>query len=210
MLDTKHEDNNGLQNEDLIVWMRTAALPNFRKLYRKINHTDREEFKEGLPKGTYTLNIDYSEFGLFGFAALSLIRFSSFFCRISCDSVLRHQVGGDLDDVAAGREEPLPGHCLHNGGLHLPAHGRRVPLRPHQVRQAVSIRQNTGPAFATKAAPINTEKEFGLMSTYGPCRVPLGVFLAPLLPCRANFRTKTQSWPGVALEMQLSATIFNE
>ena len=35
-LDTKNPDNNGLQNEDLIVWMRTAAFPNFRKLYRRI------------------------------------------------------------------------------------------------------------------------------------------------------------------------------
>ena len=30
ILDTADEKNNGLENEDLIVWMRTAALPNFR------------------------------------------------------------------------------------------------------------------------------------------------------------------------------------
>ena len=50
--------NNGLDNEDLIVWMRTAALPNFRKLYRKINHTDK--FSDGLPEGKYELNIEYN------------------------------------------------------------------------------------------------------------------------------------------------------
>ena len=31
-LDLLDPKNNGLQNEDLIVWMRTAALPKFRKL----------------------------------------------------------------------------------------------------------------------------------------------------------------------------------
>ena len=29
-LDTEKAENNGFQNEDLIVWMRAAALPNFR------------------------------------------------------------------------------------------------------------------------------------------------------------------------------------
>jgi len=58
-LDTEDEENNGLLNEDLIVWMRTAAFPNFRKLYRKINHTV-EEFKTGLPAGKYTFDIEYS------------------------------------------------------------------------------------------------------------------------------------------------------
>jgi len=57
-LDTEDEENNGLLNEDLIVWMRTAAFPNFRKLYRKINHTDA--FENGMPKGNYTIEIEYN------------------------------------------------------------------------------------------------------------------------------------------------------
>eukprot|EP00123_Amoebidium_parasiticum_P015915 comp23203_c0_seq1/m.37695 comp23203_c0_seq1/g.37695 ORF comp23203_c0_seq1/g.37695 comp23203_c0_seq1/m.37695 type:complete len:340 (-) comp23203_c0_seq1:664-1683(-) len=42
----------GYTNQDLMVWMRPAALPNFRKLYRVI--------PGGLPKGTYTLNVAYN------------------------------------------------------------------------------------------------------------------------------------------------------
>ena len=53
------EDNNGYKNEDLIVWMRTAALPTFRKLHRRIQH-DGTIFKDGLPKGKYTVTIGYS------------------------------------------------------------------------------------------------------------------------------------------------------
>lgn len=58
-LDTENKDNNGLENEDLIVWMRTAAFPNFRKLYRRIDHVDK--FEEKLPKGNYELEIEYSK-----------------------------------------------------------------------------------------------------------------------------------------------------
>ena len=64
-LDPDDENNNGLQNEDLIVWMRTAAFPNFRKLYRRINHNSTNDaakiFSEGLKKGNYTLTINYSK-----------------------------------------------------------------------------------------------------------------------------------------------------
>lgn len=56
---TEHGDNNGFQNEDLIVWMRTAALPSFRKLYRRIDHRV-DPFMNGLRKGNYTLTVNYS------------------------------------------------------------------------------------------------------------------------------------------------------
>lgn len=54
----KDPSNNGFQNEDLIVWMRTAALPTFRKLYRRVDHSERE-FQQGLIEGNYTLTIKY-------------------------------------------------------------------------------------------------------------------------------------------------------
>lgn len=69
-LDTVNPGNNGFQNEDLIVWMRTAALPNFRKLYRRMDHnnekqgavgTYNEKFKTGLPHDfQYRLKINYA------------------------------------------------------------------------------------------------------------------------------------------------------
>lgn len=58
-LDGNNVDNNGYENEDLMVWMRTAALPNFRKLYRKVNATG--VFQNGLPAGNYSLKINYCE-----------------------------------------------------------------------------------------------------------------------------------------------------
>ncbi|XP_063229658.1 cell cycle control protein 50A [Bacillus rossius redtenbacheri] len=58
-LDPADRNNNGFENEDLIVWMRTAALPSFRKLYRRIDHS-QEGYRHGLPAGNYTLVVDYS------------------------------------------------------------------------------------------------------------------------------------------------------
>jgi len=49
-LDLEDESNNGFQNEDFLVWMRTATLSSFRKLYRKVGHQQHEQFKQGLPK----------------------------------------------------------------------------------------------------------------------------------------------------------------
>ena len=60
-LDPNSTDNNGFENEDFIVWMRTAAMPTFRKLYRKLLSDDTGSFQKGLPKGTYTLNVTYSK-----------------------------------------------------------------------------------------------------------------------------------------------------
>jgi len=56
--DTPNNSNNALLNEDLIVWMRTAAFPNFRKLYRKIEKTDNSN--STLAKGNYKLLIEYN------------------------------------------------------------------------------------------------------------------------------------------------------
>lgn len=58
-LDLENPDNNGFQNEDLIVWMRTAAFPTFRKLYRRIDHS-QPTFGNGLRKGDYELEVVYN------------------------------------------------------------------------------------------------------------------------------------------------------
>lgn len=58
-LDTSDPDNNGFINEDFIVWMRTAALPTFRKLYRIIQK-NRDSLTPTLPRGNYTLQVTYS------------------------------------------------------------------------------------------------------------------------------------------------------
>lgn len=57
-LDSENPENNGFQNQDFIVWMRTAAFPTFRKPYRKVIH--QGTFASGLPKGTYYLKVTYS------------------------------------------------------------------------------------------------------------------------------------------------------
>jgi hypothetical protein len=59
-LGTQADGNYGYQNEDLIVWMRTAALPTFRKLYRRVDHASNSQFSASLPKGDYSMNIVYN------------------------------------------------------------------------------------------------------------------------------------------------------
>ncbi|KAK5983220.1 Cell cycle control protein 50A [Trichostrongylus colubriformis] len=54
--------DDGFENVDLIVWMRTAALPNFRKLWRLLDRTNENplvgsRFREGLPAGQYELTV---------------------------------------------------------------------------------------------------------------------------------------------------------
>lgn len=63
-LDNSDSDNNGFINEDLIVWMRTAALPTFRKLYRIIHK--KPNMAPTLPSGKYVLNVTYSILWLVG------------------------------------------------------------------------------------------------------------------------------------------------
>ena len=56
-LDPNDPDNNGFINEDFIVWMRTAALPTFRKLYRIIQ---KKADAPTLASGRYVLEVSYS------------------------------------------------------------------------------------------------------------------------------------------------------
>uniref|UniRef100_A0A452SGK9 Cell cycle control protein n=1 Tax=Ursus americanus TaxID=9643 RepID=A0A452SGK9_URSAM len=57
-LDGEDPGNNGFLNDDFIVWMRTAAFPTFKKLYRRLNRI--QYFIEGLPAGNYSFNITYN------------------------------------------------------------------------------------------------------------------------------------------------------
>ncbi|XP_010877447.1 cell cycle control protein 50A [Esox lucius] len=58
-LDPSDSDNNGFINEDFIVWMRTAALPTFRKLYRIIQKKPNN-MSPTLPRGQYILDVTYN------------------------------------------------------------------------------------------------------------------------------------------------------
>ncbi|XP_069582640.1 cell cycle control protein 50A [Ranitomeya imitator] len=57
-LDKSDPDNNGFINEDFIVWMRTAALPTFRKLYGLIEK--KEATYAALAPGNYSLHVVYN------------------------------------------------------------------------------------------------------------------------------------------------------
>ena len=58
-LDNTTITNNGYKNEALIVWMRTAAFPHFRKLYGRLDRSDTN-FVNGLLPGQYSLTISYN------------------------------------------------------------------------------------------------------------------------------------------------------
>lgn len=49
----------GFVNEDLMNWMRTAAMPTFRKLFRYMDHSSAP-FNNSLPEGAYSLLVNYS------------------------------------------------------------------------------------------------------------------------------------------------------
>ncbi|KAM9355721.1 cell cycle control protein 50A-like [Pholidichthys leucotaenia] len=57
-LDPSDQENNGFINEDFIVWMRTAALPTFRKLYRIIQK--KPNGSPTLASGRYVLEVTYN------------------------------------------------------------------------------------------------------------------------------------------------------
>nr|AAI52182.1 Zgc:91908 [Danio rerio] len=56
-LDSTDPNNNGFLNQDFLVWMRRAALPQFRKLYRRITEGN---YAAGLPAGNYSMTVHYN------------------------------------------------------------------------------------------------------------------------------------------------------
>ncbi|XP_049450516.1 transmembrane protein 30C [Epinephelus fuscoguttatus] len=58
-LDPLDPTNNGFINDDLIVWMREAAFPNFKKLYGVL-YRAQKPFSKGLPVGNYSIDISYN------------------------------------------------------------------------------------------------------------------------------------------------------
>lgn len=58
-LDPFDPTNNGFINDDLIIWMREAAFPNFKKLYGVL-YRGNKHFAKGLPAGNYSIDISYS------------------------------------------------------------------------------------------------------------------------------------------------------
>lgn len=59
-LDPYHQGNNGYKNEHLMVWLRTAAFPSFKKLWARVDHDQNILWRTKLPKGRYAILIDYS------------------------------------------------------------------------------------------------------------------------------------------------------
>ncbi|XP_034549379.1 transmembrane protein 30C [Notolabrus celidotus] len=58
-LDAHDLTNNGFINDDLIIWMREAAFPNFKKLYGVLYRANKP-FTKGLPVGNYSIDISYN------------------------------------------------------------------------------------------------------------------------------------------------------
>jgi hypothetical protein len=52
------EMTDAMQNEPFIVWMRTASVPDFSKPWAIV--VQNGEFKDGLPKGRYEMQINYN------------------------------------------------------------------------------------------------------------------------------------------------------
>lgn len=66
-------NNTGFVNQDFVVWMRTAALPTFRKLYARIRQGN---YSAGLPRGAYRLDIAYN-YPVRAFGGRKLLVFSN-------------------------------------------------------------------------------------------------------------------------------------
>lgn len=123
-LDPLDINNNGLQNEGLIVWMRAAAFPTFRKLYARVAHDKQErgvDYQDSLPKGDYVLTIEYSKLRqtCFLWPMLTILVFP----RLSRGRIQRSKAIFNLKHIMARRSK-----SLHRRRLHLCGRGGADPL----------------------------------------------------------------------------------
>lgn len=139
---TNDPKNNGFENVDFIVWMRTAALPSFKKLYRLLDRKHDSTYSNGLPAGQYQLVIENSRFlqkdsaNKFNYTYL-LFYFLNFRLpgrRIQWQEALHHQY-----DIVDRRQEQLSGNCIHYYWMHLCNFGRYFLFYSYQVRTFVSF-----------------------------------------------------------------------
>jgi len=105
------------QNEHLMVWMRTAGLPNFRKLYAQTSGD--------LPAGSYTITVNSSmlqkRIGMW----LTLAPFS-----LPRPKLFWHKVNSVFNNIVAWRQESLPRCCVHRRWHNLPPPRRGLPHPP--------------------------------------------------------------------------------
>lgn len=151
-LDPNNPDNNGFQNEDLIVWMRTAALPTFRKLYRRLDRS-QQGYQSGLLAGNYTLLVSYSKS-----TATAAPRRNCFPAwapwekmtmspplsqsRLPGQVLFWEQACHHIHDIPPGQQKSFPRHRLHRRRMHRPIARHRFPRHPHQIRKEVRRRDS--------------------------------------------------------------------
>jgi len=112
--------------ERLHVWMRTAGLPNFRKLWGK--NTDQD-----LPAGSYTIQIVDSKYSVLPFLfiislfhvsimvkfGMNIMTYHCFFLpfpeKISfpCYSIWCNKIDCNIYSICTRRKKSIPWHCLY-------------------------------------------------------------------------------------------------
>lgn len=125
------EAGTGYENEHLIVWMRTAAFPAFRKLWGRIDPGSLWSNTEVLKAGEYLLDIEYSKcFEIcLKFLKLTIIIID----RLPNGNrqAAYPKDGGHLKHQLAGRSKPFPSGALHCRRRTVHPLGRR--LCPHRL-----------------------------------------------------------------------------
>ena len=127
-----------MQNEDLIVWMRTAALPTFSKLYRRLDRST-DGYRSGLTAGTYKLRVEYSKSHDFFLLCQLKIRLHNFtfFFRLSGSFFFWKKACHNFNNFSPRQQKSLSRHWLHCCRMHCAFAWHRVPRHSHQIWKKV-------------------------------------------------------------------------